>query len=116
MLGLVKKKFMMHIMHSHDNLDLCIIPLCFTGTTNHIARSAMGSDDVVGSVLCIILGKFTPLDVASVYKDDKFVQWCFNSQYGFAGNVLTFRKRYRSLGKRGLEPAFVKALTKSKLR
>ena len=76
----------------------------------------MGTDDIASAVIHIILGKFTPVDITSVYREDKFMQWCFNSQYGFAGNVLTFRKRYRSLGKRGLEPAFVKALTKSKLR
>jgi len=62
------------------------------------------------------MGSSTPVDICTTYDEDHFLQWCFNCQYGFAGNVLRFRKRYKALGKRGLEPAFMKALTKSKLR
>lgn len=94
-------------------LPLGIIPI---GSTNDVARSVMGTDDVLSAVLYIILGQNIPVDVCSIYREDKFMQWGFNCQYGFAGNVLTFRKRYKSVGKRGLEPAFIKALTKAKLR
>jgi hypothetical protein len=76
----------------------------------------MGTDDAISAALYIILGRCTSVDICSVYREDRLMQWCFNCQYGFAGNVLTFRKRYKSLGKRGLEPAFIKALTKAKLR
>lgn len=94
-------------------IPLGIIPC---GSTNDIARSVMGTDDITSASLYIIMGLLIPVDVCSVYNEDKFQQWCFNCQYGFAGNVLTFRDRYKSVGKRGLEPAFVKALTKAKLR
>lgn len=96
---------------------ICINFMYFqTGSTNDIARSVMGTDDVTSACLYIILGRNIPVDICSVYREDRFMQWGFNCQYGFAGNVLTFRKRYKSLGKRGLEPAFIKALTKAKLR
>ncbi|XP_060598837.1 ceramide kinase-like protein [Ruditapes philippinarum] len=94
-------------------IPLGIIPI---GSTNDTGRSVMGTDDVISAALYIILGRCTAVDICSVYREDRLMQWCFNCQYGFAGNVLTFRKRYKSLGKRGLEPAFIKALTKAKLR
>ena len=89
--------------------------LC-AGSTNDVARSIMGTDDAQACTLNIIMGVTTHVDVCSIYSDDKFQQWGFNCQYGFAGNILSFRNRYKSVGKRGLEPAFVKALTKAKLR
>ncbi|XP_052247823.1 ceramide kinase-like protein [Dreissena polymorpha] len=94
-------------------LPFGIIPC---GSTNDICRSITGCEDIVTSIIHILMGQTTPVDVCTAYNEDKFLQWCFNCQYGFGGNVLTFRERYKKLGKRGLEPAFIKALTKAKLR
>jgi len=59
----------------------------------------------------------SPVDISSVFHDDKFLQWSFVSQYGFAGNALALSARYRvSLGTKGTDVALLKALTKSKLR
>ena len=49
----------------------------------------MGTDDVVTATLHILMGEKIPVDVCSLYTEDKFNQWCFNCQYGFAGSVLT---------------------------
>ena len=54
--------------------------------------------------------------MCSVYCEDKLHKWAFNSQYGFAGNVLLFMRRYASLGRKRIDAAFIKALTSSKLR
>ncbi|XP_052810325.1 ceramide kinase-like protein [Mya arenaria] len=94
-------------------LPLGIIPC---GSTNDICRSITGTEDVVTCTIHILMGWKSPVDICSAYSEDNFLQWSFNCQYGFAGNVLTFRKRYKKLGKRGLEAAFMKALTKAKLR
>ncbi|KAK6178105.1 hypothetical protein SNE40_012934 [Patella caerulea] len=94
-------------------IALGIIP---TGKTNHIAQSIMGTDEPVTAVLHVLFGNRTKVDVCSIYHEEKFQRWAFNSQYGFAGNVLTFMKRYSALGMKCVEAAFLKALTKSKLR
>jgi hypothetical protein len=58
------------------------------------------------------------VDVVSIFHKDKFLQWGFVCQYGFAGTVLKMAKKYNSvgLGSKGLEAAVVKALSKSKFR
>lgn len=61
-------------------------------------------------------GHFQPVDLCSIYTPDKFLQWGFNCQYGFAGQVLTYMGRYKALGAKRVDAAFVKALTKAKLR
>ncbi|WAQ94320.1 CERKL-like protein, partial [Mya arenaria] len=108
------KQEMTHInLDDFDWLPLGIIPC---GSTNDICRSITGTEDVVTCTIHILMGWKSPVDICSAYSEDNFLQWSFNCQYGFAGNVLTFRKRYKKLGKRGLEAAFMKALTKAKLR
>ncbi|KAK7498390.1 hypothetical protein BaRGS_00010344 [Batillaria attramentaria] len=94
-------------------VPLGIIPV---GKTNHVACSVMGTADPVTAALHIIFGTFTPVDVCTVSTPEKFSQWAFNCQYGFAGSVLTFMKRYSSLGNKRIDAAFLKALTSSKLR
>ncbi|KAK3581636.1 hypothetical protein CHS0354_011135 [Potamilus streckersoni] len=94
-------------------VPLGIIPI---GVTNHIARSVMGSSDMINAVLHIMLGNIQPVDICSVYSEDKFKQWAFNCQYGYAGNVMKSYNRLRNLGRRGLEMAIYKSMTKAKLR
>ncbi|ESO96582.1 hypothetical protein LOTGIDRAFT_143976, partial [Lottia gigantea] len=94
-------------------ISMGIIP---TGKTNHIASSVMGTDDPITGLLHILYGNRYMVDVCSVYNNEKFQRWAFNSQYGFAGNVLTFISRYSSIGLKKVEASFLKALTKSKLR
>ncbi|XP_071101915.1 ceramide kinase-like protein [Haliotis cracherodii] len=95
------------------HIPLGIIPL---GLTNHIAGSVVGTVEPISAILHILYGHKQHVDVCSVYSEDKFLRWAFNSQYGFAGNVLSFRSRYSSLGAKKLDVAFIKALTKAKLR
>ncbi|CAG5134609.1 unnamed protein product [Candidula unifasciata] len=94
-------------------LPLGIIP---TGKTNNVVQSVMGVADPITAVLHIIHGHFQPVDLCSLYTPDKFLQWGFNCQYGFAGQVLTYIGRYKALGAKRVDAAFVKALTKAKLR
>ncbi|KAL8601269.1 hypothetical protein ACOMHN_003213 [Nucella lapillus] len=105
-------------------VPLGVIPI---GKTNQVAYSVMGTADPVTAVLHIIYdpvtavlhiiyGHWSPMDICSVYTTEKFYRWAFNCQYGFAGNVLVFMKRYATLGRKRIDAAFVKALTSSKLR
>ncbi|CAE1297288.1 CERKL [Acanthosepion pharaonis] len=87
------------------------------GTTNQIAHSVLGTCDVVTAALHIVLGHFRYVDLCSVHHEGQFYKWAFNSQYGFAGNVLAYADRYRSvLQSKKMEGGFLKALTMSKLR
>ncbi|XP_076439472.1 uncharacterized protein LOC143279336 [Babylonia areolata] len=90
-----------------------IIPI---GKTNQVAGSVMGTIDPITAALHIVYGHWSPMDVCSVFSLDKFHCWAFNCQYGFAGNVLLFMKRYATLGRKRIDAAFMKALTSSKLR
>ncbi|KAK7108968.1 ceramide kinase-like protein [Littorina saxatilis] len=94
-------------------IPMGVIPI---GKTNHVAFSLMGTADPVTATLHIIFGNWSPVDICSVYTTEKFHRWAFNCQYGFAGNMLTFMKRYASLGAKRIDAAFLKALTSSKLR
>lgn len=67
--------------------------------------------------LFLLLGHFRYVDLCSVHHEGQFYKWAFNSQYGFAGNVLAYADRYRSvLQSKKMEGGFLKALTMSKLR
>lgn len=90
-----------------------IIP---TGRTNHVAFSLMGVNDPVTGALHIILGNYQPVDVCSIMTPEKVCRWGFNSQYGFAGQVLTYLRRYKALGSKRVDASIIKALTKAKLR
>ncbi|GFS14015.1 ceramide kinase-like protein [Elysia marginata] len=90
-----------------------IIPI---GRTNHVAFSLMGVNDPVTGALHIIYGNYQPVDVCSMITPEKVCRWGFNSQYGFAGQVLTYLKRYKALGSKRIDAAIIKALTKAKLR
>ncbi|RUS88047.1 hypothetical protein EGW08_004213 [Elysia chlorotica] len=94
-------------------VPLGIIP---TGRTNHVAFSLMGGIDPVTAALHIIYGHYQPVDVCSIITPEKTCRWGFNSQYGFAGQVLTYLKRYKSLGSKRVDASIIKALTKAKLR
>ncbi|XP_041367331.1 ceramide kinase-like protein [Gigantopelta aegis] len=94
-------------------LPLGIIP---QGNTNHIVHSTTGCDDPITATLHIIYGHSVSVDVCSVCTEHKFLQWAFNSQYGFPASVLSFMDRYKALGSTKLDVAFIKALTKAKLR
>ncbi|CAH1789548.1 unnamed protein product [Owenia fusiformis] len=94
-------------------IPIGIVP---TGSSNNIAHSVLGTDDPVSAVLHIVLGHKCPVDVCSTYHNEKFHSWGFNFQYGFGGNILVFANRYSKLGQRKVEAAFLKGLTKSKLR
>uniref|UniRef100_A0A2C9LK89 DAGKc domain-containing protein n=1 Tax=Biomphalaria glabrata TaxID=6526 RepID=A0A2C9LK89_BIOGL len=96
----------------------CPIPLGIipTGKTNDIAQSVMGVADAVTATLHIIHGNFQDVDICSVYTPERFHQWAFNCQYGFTGQVLTFMKKYKTLGSKRIDAAVIKALTKSKMR
>ncbi|KAJ8314270.1 hypothetical protein KUTeg_008831 [Tegillarca granosa] len=95
-------------------IPLGIIPI---GMTNQTARSVIGISDPETAAIHIILGNKMQVDISSVFCEDKLVKWSFISQYGFGGNVLSLSNRYQSLpGSKALDAAFVKALTKSKLR
>lgn len=88
-----------------------------TGTTNQIAHSVLGTCDLVTAALHIVLGHYRYVDLCSVHHGGQFYKWAFNSQYGFAGNVLAYAERYRSvLQSKKMEGGFLKALTLSKLR
>ncbi|VDI78603.1 ceramide kinase-like protein [Mytilus galloprovincialis] len=97
------------------HIPLGIIP---TGTTNQAAKSVLGQLDPVSAAINIILGRTAAVDVISIFHKDKFLQWGFICQYGFAGNVLKLAKKYNrvGLGSKGLDAAVVKALSKSKFR
>ncbi|XP_052091884.1 ceramide kinase-like protein [Mytilus californianus] len=97
------------------HIPLGIIP---TGTTNQAAKSVLGQLDPVSAAINIILGRTAAVDVVSIFHKDKFLQWGFICQYGFAGNVLKLAKKYNrvGLGSKGLDAAVVKALSKSKFR
>lgn len=101
-------------MPNRSSLMIGIVP---TGTTNQIAHSVLGTCDVVTAALHIVLGHFRYVDLCSVHHEGQFYKWAFNSQYGFAGNVLAYADRYRSvLQSKKMEGGFLKALTMSKLR
>lgn len=90
-----------------------IIP---TGSTNHIARSVMGLADPITAVLYILLGYNVPVDVCSVFSEDKLLQWNFACQYGFGANALQYANKYRrSLLPKSVDAAIYKASTKKKL-
>ncbi|XP_059171531.1 ceramide kinase-like protein [Physella acuta] len=105
-------------MKSGANPARCPVPIGIIpiGKTNTVAHSVMGVADPVTGALHIIHGHFQAVDVCSIATPDKFHQWGFNCQYGFAGQVLTFMKRYKALGSKRIDAAVIKALTKSKLR
>ncbi|KAK3791075.1 hypothetical protein RRG08_010479 [Elysia crispata] len=94
-------------------LPLGIIP---TGRINHVAFSLMGVADPITGVLHIIYGNYQPVDVCSIITPEKVCHWGFNCQYGFAGQVLTYLKRYKALGSKRIDASLIKALTKAKLR
>ncbi|GFO42066.1 ceramide kinase-like protein [Plakobranchus ocellatus] len=94
-------------------VPLGIIPI---GRTNHVAFSLMGANDIMTGVLHIMYGHFQPVDVCSIITPEKICRWGFNSQYGFAGQVLTYLHRYKALGSKRVDAATIKALTKAKLR
>ncbi|GAB1600172.1 ceramide kinase-like [Argonauta hians] len=103
-----------NVIPTKPTIKIGIIP---TGTTNHIAQSVIGTCDPVTAAIHITLGHYRHVDLCSVHHDRLLYKWVFNSQYGFAGNVLTFAERYRSvLRSKKMEGGFLKALTQSKLR
>ncbi|XP_078320681.1 ceramide kinase-like protein [Crassostrea virginica] len=90
-----------------------IIP---TGSSNHIARSIMGLADPITAVLYILLGYNMPVDVCSVFSEDKLLQWNFACQYGFGANALQYAYKYRrNLLPKSVDAAIYKASSKKKL-
>ncbi|CAI9726761.1 kinase [Octopus vulgaris] len=103
-----------NVIPNKPKMKIGVIP---TGTTNHIAQSVIGTCDPVTAAIHISLGHYRYVDLCSVHHDGLLYKWVFNSQYGFAGNVLTFAERYKSvLRSKKMEGGFLKALTQSKLR
>ncbi|KAK3109145.1 hypothetical protein FSP39_023933 [Pinctada imbricata] len=95
-------------------MPLGIIP---TGTTNYIAKSAIGIDDPVTATIHILLGNRTPLDICSVFQDERLLQFGFISQYGFQGNVLRYVSSLRTKAvPKYSEAAVIHALKSSRLR
>lgn len=90
-----------------------IIPV---GTTNDIAHSVQGVADITTAVIHIILGHRVSVDVCSVYEKGKFLQFAFNSHFGFFGNATKFLHRYTAIGEKKVEAAVLKGLTTSKFR
>ncbi|XP_062581294.1 ceramide kinase-like protein [Saccostrea cucullata] len=98
---------------SRPAMPVGIIP---TGTTNHIARSVMGLADPITAVLYILLGYSVPVDVCSVFSEDKLVRWNFACQYGFGANALRYANNFRhNLLPKSIDAAIYKASSKKKL-
>ncbi|XP_048755336.2 ceramide kinase-like protein [Ostrea edulis] len=91
-----------------------IIP---TGTTNQIARSVIGLADPITAVLYILLGYSVPVDVCSIFSDDKLIQWNFACQYGFGANALRYANNFRNnLLPKSIDASIFKAASKKKLK
>ncbi|XP_064647971.1 ceramide kinase-like isoform X2 [Lineus longissimus] len=93
-------------------LPIAILPV---GTTNSIAHSVMGTEDVYTAMVHMIMGHKRTVDISAAFCQEEFHHWVFHSQYGFHGNVLKYKKRYKSVGPKAMEAAYIKSLTRAKL-
>ncbi|XP_067023571.1 ceramide kinase-like isoform X2 [Acropora muricata] len=72
-----------------------IIP---AGSTEVVVFSAQGINDPVTSAIHIILGHTIPLDICSLWNDNKHIRFTFSLAYGFLGDVLKTSERNRWMG------------------
>lgn len=95
------------------NIPVSIIP---AGKVNSIVHTVQGVIDPVTATLHTVLGNRLRVDMCSLWSDENFIKFNFNSSYGFTGKVHSFLHRYKWCGKKKLQAAFIKALTYSKFR
>ncbi|CAH3180695.1 unnamed protein product [Porites lobata] len=77
------------------NVPIGIIP---AGSTEVIVYSAQGINDPVTSAMHIIFGHTIPLDICSLWNDDKHIRFAFSLSYGFLGDVLKTSEQHRWMG------------------
>lgn len=77
------------------SVRLGIIP---AGSTEVVVFSAQGINDPVTSAIHIILGHTIPLDICSLWNDNKHIRFTFSLAYGFLGDVLKTSERNRWMG------------------
>ncbi|CAD5117595.1 DgyrCDS6351 [Dimorphilus gyrociliatus] len=94
-------------------IPLGVIPI---GTTNQVANSVIGIDDVISSTIQFVLGYKRLVDVMSVWKDDRFLQCAFTAHYGFFGMVCKYFARFSVLGDKKIELSVGKALSQKKFK
>lgn len=68
------------------------------GSTEVIIYSAQGVNDPVTSAIHIILGHVIPLDICSLWNDNRHIRFTFSLAYGFLGDVLKTSERNRWMG------------------
>ena len=61
-----------------------------------------------------ISGNQQPVDVCSIYHEDKFHQWAFNAHYGFFGHSLRYMHKASLFGSKKIEDSIAKSLKKNK--
>lgn len=93
-----------------------ILFLLFSGTTNQVAHSVAGIDDVISSTIQFVLGSKRLVDVMSVWKGDKLYKCVFTAHYGFFGTVCKYFSRFSVLGDKKIELSVGKALSQKKFK
>ncbi|XP_072021299.1 ceramide kinase-like protein [Amphiura filiformis] len=105
------------IKPDHTHLAKCCIPLGIipVGPFNLVAHSSQGASDPVTSTLHIIYGTTHPIDVCTLFQDDKLIKFGFSAMYGFGGDCLRrAEKKKKLLGKRRAEYAVARSILKLK--
>ncbi|XP_068714957.1 ceramide kinase-like isoform X3 [Montipora foliosa] len=77
------------------NMRVGVIP---AGSTEVVVFSAQGINDPVTSAIHIILGHTIPLDICSLWNDNKHIRFTFSLAYGFLGDVLKTSEKNRWMG------------------
>ena len=76
-----------------------------------------GQTDYPMGMIVTFSGYNMPVDVCSVFSEDKLLQWNFACQYGFGANALQYANKYRrNLLPKSVDAAIYKASSKKKLQ
>lgn len=93
---------------------LCIIPI---GTTNMLASSLYGTNQICTPLMNLIYGNTIRIDVSSIYTDtDKLHSFGFSYACGLGTTLARYFKRYSKLGPNKVQSSITRALAKQRHR
>jgi diacylglycerol kinase family enzyme len=114
--------------HDQENLNMCNLneiknrlrtPLCIIpcGSTNMLANSIYGTDDVVTPLMYLFYGISIRVDLSSVYTSvDKLHSFGFGYSCGFGSTIARYLSRFSKLGQNKVQTSLARGAAKQKHR
>lgn len=92
----------------------CIIPI---GSTNMLANSLYGTNDICTPLMHLICGNTIRIDVSSIFTNiDKLHSFGFGFSCGLGTTLARYLKRYSKLGPNKIQSSITRALAKQRHR